>query len=142
MSQDVMVSVRDVCAAMGVEYTGSIADCLKQVYELSLRKKAPAPSPVTTDPKCSVCGHLASDHADIGTGCFHSIHLTECSCHKSGIQIRLQDAEERASKWAQLAMDMISELRQDYAPGALPELDGPKAVRKLRQQIERYAGDR
>lgn len=44
--------------------------------------------------------------------------------------------EERAKKWADLAMEMISELRQDYAPGALPELEGPKAVRKLRARLE------
>lgn len=34
--------------------------------------------------------------------------------------------------WANLAIDMLHELRMDYAPGELPNMDGPKAVRKIR----------
>lgn len=37
-----------------------------------------------------------------------------------------------AMAWSGVARDMLTELRQDYAPGALNDLDGVKAVRKLR----------
>lgn len=38
-------------------------------------------------------------------------------------------------RWAILAMEMISELRQDYAPGYLSELDGVVAIKELRNKI-------
>lgn len=44
-------------------------------------------------------------------------------------------ALETKEKWTQLAIDMISELRQDYIPGELSELDGVKAIKKLRTRI-------
>ena len=40
---------------------------------------------------------------------------------------------ETTKTWPQVAMEMISELRDDYAPGTLGELEGVKAIRKLRK---------
>ncbi len=37
--------------------------------------------------------------------------------------------------WATLAIAMIDELRMDYAPGALSEIHGVRAIRKLRSQV-------
>jgi hypothetical protein len=45
------------------------------------------------------------------------------------------DAQDRCTKWCNVAMDMINELRQDYAPGELGELDGVKAILKLRKRV-------
>jgi len=42
--------------------------------------------------------------------------------------------KEIATAWAKVAMDMVDELRKDYAPGELGELDGVKAIRKLRSE--------
>lgn len=38
-------------------------------------------------------------------------------------------------QWAQLAIEMLSELRQDYAPGELKETDGRKAIAWLRSKL-------
>lgn len=48
----------------------------------------------------------------------------------------LEGAQDRRDKWCKLAVDMINELRDDYAPGDLGELDGVKAIRKLRTELD------
>jgi len=48
----------------------------------------------------------------------------------------LEGAQDRRDKWCKLAVDMINELRDDYAPGDLGELDGVKAIRKLRTALD------
>jgi hypothetical protein len=44
----------------------------------------------------------------------------------------LAQIEAARNGWCKVAMDMINELRQDYAPGELGELDGVRAIHKLR----------
>ena len=59
----------------------------------------------------------------------------ECNCiHTMNTEEYIQ-MESAAREWSNVAMDMIQELREDYAPGDLGELDGVKAIRKLRASI-------
>jgi hypothetical protein len=45
---------------------------------------------------------------------------------------QLRERAEISKRWADIAIEMINELRMDYVPGELGDLDGIKAIRKLR----------
>jgi vacuolar-type H+-ATPase subunit I/STV1 len=45
---------------------------------------------------------------------------------------QLRERAEILKRWADIAIEMINELRMDYVPGELGDLDGIKAIRKLR----------
>lgn len=47
----------------------------------------------------------------------------------------LHEANERARQWSEVATAMLSELRMDYAPLELGDLDGRRAIKKLRWHI-------
>ena len=49
---------------------------------------------------------------------------------------QLFDARQKAAAWCNLAMEMISELRQDYPPGEKTELDGVEMIKTLRRKIK------
>lgn len=44
--------------------------------------------------------------------------------------------------WADLALEMLAELRMDYAPMALTDLDGRAAIAKLRAQVATLRAER
>ena len=67
------------------------------------------------------------DHVEAG--------LNRINDQSGELRKRLLDARQKATEWCNLAMEMVSELRQDYPPGEKTELDGVEMIRTLRRKI-------
>jgi len=61
--------------------------------------------------------------------------LPEIDNQSGEFRKRLLDARQKATEWCNLAMEMVTELRQDYPPGEKTELDGIEMIRTLRRKI-------
>lgn len=71
-------------------------------------------------------------------------YKTGCRHAAAAIRAYAETLKESAQnaigeKWAAVAIAMLDELRQDYAPGELKDTDGVKAIQKLRASLSETA---
>ena len=87
---------------------------------------------VGEDDDCPTCG------SSFVTILGDSLICPRCAAAElAALRKQLEETETVRNAWCKCAVAMIQELRNDYAPGDLGELDGVKAIVALRTRAEK-----